>query len=694
MMLPRLKLIKKVNPKTAIWNRPFWFSKLFLGVLILKAAASFFLASSYLTQLFTPFINWFVWSGFKNPWDFFYNLNLTKSFPYPTVMLWTMTLPRVVFAPLLSQDWHAVTALHLFVMRIPLLAFDILLLTQFLNLFPTQQKKVLIIYWCSPIVFFINYIHGQLDIVPTALFFTTVFLLIRQQYLTSVLLFAIAAASKTHLFISLPFIVVFLYRKKIPIRRLVLYVLACLAFYLILVTPYLRSEAFRQMVFNSPEQRRLFDFFLAISPTLNLMVCPTVVTLLFIKFASYKKLNREILLMFLGIVFAILVVFVPPMPGWFMWSLPFLIYFYLSNKEYSRAPFILYNAIYVIYFLFFFEKDPAFLNQMMPHLPVKDLALSVTMASVGFIAFWMFQLGVKKNEELKILEAPFLIGIGGDSGSGKHTLLRVLRNLVGKSRSIPMFGDDFHKWERGNENWQIYTHLNPTASRLHDSMDLAIALKDGKNIELGHYDHTTGKFSDPTVIESNKFIFFVGLHPFYLKKMRSLIHMKIFIDTDEPLRKYWKIQRDVLKRGYERSKVLAQITSRQEDRLKYIEPQKQFADLIIRYESEIPLNLDRPSAARIPLKTTYTLDNSINLEDLVENLSYVPALHVEHYGDISIQQLEVTGSITAREVMNIAYQLKLNFDELFINPRGGWLRDYHGITQLVFLLLYNHHLKS
>ncbi|MBI3312837.1 MAG: hypothetical protein HYZ83_01190 [Candidatus Omnitrophica bacterium] len=671
--------------KDPVWTSPFFFI-----ILILKIAASFFCGSDYLTRLFIPFINYFAVSGFKNPWEYFYSLDMLKMFPYPTVMLWVMALPRIVAGSLLSPDWHAVSNLHLMIMRIPLLLADLLLFSLLLRLFPTRQKRTLLIYWGSPILFFINYIHGQLDIVPTALFFAAVVFLIQSRYWAGFLLMAVAAASKTHIFIALPFILVYVFRKKIGALRLLTYLAGFFAAYGLLLLPYFSSEAFRQMVFNSPEQKRLFDFVIPLSSSLNLMVCPIVVVLLFIKFASYRKLNREILLMFLGIVFAALVVLVPPMPGWFMWSLPFLIYFYISNKEYSRAPFILYNAVYLVYFLFFFEREFSF--PFKSTLPVKDLALSVMLSSVGFIAFWMFVLGIRKNEELKIAEAPLLVGIGGDSASGKHTLLAVLRNLAGKSRSIPIFGDDFHKWERGNENWQIYTHLDPTANRLHQSLDMAIALKDGDTIELGHYDHKSGKFTDPETVESNKFIFFVGLHPFYLKKMRSLLPIKIFMDTEETLKRYWKLQRDVYKRGHKTDDVLRQISEREEDRFKHIEPQRKFADLIIRYEASNALDLKHPSPSRPPLKVLYTMDNSVNLEDLVMLLGKIPTLRVESYTDIDAQQLEVSGTIRAREVMNTAFQLGFNLDELFINTRG-WIKNHHGITQLVFLVLYNHQMS-
>ena len=646
-----------------------------------------------MTQLFIPFINQFVLNHFQNPWEFFYALGTTRMFPYPPLMLWIMALPRWLFSPLLSSDWQVATHLHQFVMRIPLLLFDLLLYSNFIRLFPTQRKKILAIYWCSPIVFYINYIHGQLDIVPTAIFFSSVCLLTEEKYILAMVALALSAATKTHVFIAVPFIFSFLYRKKISWRFLGLCLLTFLGVYLVSISPYLTSHAFREMVFNSPEQRKLFEFSLPVSSSFNLIVCPAILCLLFLKMASYKKLNREILLMFLGAVFIAMVVFVPAMPGWFMWSLPFFIYFYVSNKHYSRAPFIFYNVVYVLYFLFLFGSPlKGWANTLGPALPIKDLSLCAMLSSALFMGIWMFDLGIRKNEELQISQAPFLIGIAGDSGSGKHTLYRTLRVLTGKSKSIPIFGDDLHKWERGDGNWDVYTHLNPNANNLHQGLDMAVALKDGNPIEVGHYNHTTGRFTDPTLVEPNQFIFFVGLHPFYLKQMREIINLKIFLDTDEELRRYWKSQRDILRRAYPLKKVHEQIAQREADQKTHILPQKDFADLIIQYSSAIPLNSDNP-IKKIPLIATYLFENSVIVEPLVDLLKEVKTLNVKHVTTITSHHLSVSGTITPRETMNIAHQFGFNFDELFVNTRY-WLKGLKGINQLVFLLIYNHKRKS
>ncbi len=670
-----------------------WRSKIFLAVLALKLICSLLFASPYLSDLFTPFVNWHVENNFSNPWQAFYERGALRAFPYPTTMLWIMSIPRYLFSPFLPEAWESVTALHLFVMRLPLLACDLLVFALLLRFAPTQQRKILFIYWCSPIVFFICYIHGQLDVIPTALFLGSTWFLLTERFIAAGMLLALAAAGKNHIFVALPFLLVYLYRKTHSLALTTRYFVAFLATYLMLIFPYANSVGFWELAFHSPEQAKLFEFLIPLSPSLNLVVCPIALALLFMKFASYRKLNREILLMFLGLAFAAMVIFVPPMPGWFLWSLPFIIYFYLTNREYSRIPFLVYNVVYILYFTLLFEQNQPLLAHLSSTMPLADLGLSITLASMAYITLWMFQLGVKRNEELREKEKPLLIGIGGDSGAGKHTLLRVLRNVVGKDRSIPILGDNFHKWERGDERWQVYTHLHPSANNLHQGVEAAVALAEGQEIRLVNYDHSTGKFSEPETIAPNKFIFFTGLHPFYLKRMRELITLKIFIDTEEPLRKYWKLKRDSEKRGHHPEKVLESLRAREDDSKRYIEPQREYADLVIHYAPTQTLEELVTPNGKLSLRTTYFLDNSVNLEPLVQLVAAIPTLEISHQSDIKRQELSVTGSIGAREVMSIAYTLRLNLDELQVNTRG-WLRDMHGVTQLVFLLLYNHKMQA
>ncbi len=103
-------------------------SPLFLAVLALKMLAGAYLASKVMTEWFAPFIDYFVSSGFSDPWRHFYEAGQVKAFPYPPGMLYVMSLPRLLAAPFLDAS-AAVTPAKLFLMRLPLLAGDLAIYT-------------------------------------------------------------------------------------------------------------------------------------------------------------------------------------------------------------------------------------------------------------------------------------------------------------------------------------------------------------------------------------------------------------------------------------------------------------------------------------------------------------------------------------------------------------------------------------
>ena len=53
-----------------------------------------------------------------------------------------------------------------------------------------------------------------------------------------------------------------------------------------------------------------------------------------------------------------------------------------------------------------------------------------------------------------------------------------------------------------------------------------------------------------------------GLHVFYLPILRDTLALKIFLDMDESLRRYFKMERDVKKRGHTKVKVLKSLKER------------------------------------------------------------------------------------------------------------------------------------
>ena len=162
------------------------------------------------------------------------------------------------------------------------------------------------------------------------------------------------------------------------------------------------------------------------------------------------------------------------------------------------------------------------------------------------------------------------IAITGDSGSGKTTLSNILINYF--SDSVLLECDRYHKWERGDNNWEHFTHLNPESNYLMKMQEDVFDLKLGKDIYQVDYDHSIGKFTTKQLIESKNNVIICGLHSLYLD--RNIVDLKIYMDTQECLRLYWKITRDMKLRNYNKEKIVEQINKRSSDFNKYILQQK------------------------------------------------------------------------------------------------------------------------
>ena len=108
------------------------------------------------------------------------------------------------------------------------------------------------------------------------------------------------------------------------------------------------------------------------------------------------------------------------------------------------------------------------------------------------------------------LTKPITVGISGDSGSGKDTLMDAIEDLIGSHSVVKLSGDDYHRWDRNRSCG--YTHTNPMANDLQSFSNDLFKLISGKSISQRHYDHTSGKMTKPVVVKSNQFVIASGLY--------------------------------------------------------------------------------------------------------------------------------------------------------------------------------------
>ena len=176
-----------------------------------------------------------------------------------------------------------------------------------------------------------------------------------------------------------------------------------------------------------------------------------------------------------------------------------------------------------------------------------------------------------------------IIAIAGDSGVGKSTVVNALHKIFPFDSNLILEADRYHKWERHDDNWKKINHLYPEANYLEYMIDDTYRLKLGEDIEQVDYDHSTGKFTSPQSIHPKPFIFLCGLHTLYKSELRTSIDLKIYVDVQYELKKFWKVQRDIKDRGYSKEKATSIFNQRINAYNEYILPQKEHADIEILY---------------------------------------------------------------------------------------------------------------
>jgi uridine kinase len=671
-------------------------SRLFWAGMLIKLALPILFASGFLRNLFVPFANYFIESGFSDPYLYFSQNGTGMEFPYPPLMLWIFSLPRMIVWPLIPGSSGVFSIADSILYRIPLLLADLVILFILIRWLKTRTRGVLVWYWLSPVLIYINYFHGQLDVIPMAFLISSLYFLFKNKWMQAFLLLGCAIGCKTNMILVLPFYGIFLFRTPhVTIGSALKCLLVLFGIVLLVNLLYLDSRGFIAMVYNNPVQQQIFDLYYQFNDTLRIYFIPSVYFILVLYYLSFRFVNRDQLILFLAFTFLALTLMIAPMQGWYYWIMPLLAYFIVKQGAMEKYVFVVLSVLYFLYFGLIPTSDYfTSLNFFQTNNPLHNFAADGKLLNVIFtllqttlclIGFMVFRKGIATNIQAKFLSQPYMIGIGGDSAAGKSTLTNALAEIFDPQNTSIIRGDDMHKWERGNENWKQYTHLDPKANNLHQDMEQAMSLKTGKSIKRSFYDHNTGKFTLPKFIQSNKLIVFEGLHSFYLKNEADIYDLKIFMDPEESLRMWWKVERDVAKRGYSPDEVLEQLKKREEDSLKYIQSQADRADIVASFfsiKSIDPLN----QSVKPELGLKLILPNYMFLDPLIECLTVNKALNVEHLYREDKQELVFIGQIDKDTIENIADRLIPELEEVGVY-HAAWKDQYEGLLQLVTIYI-------
>lgn len=182
-------------------------------------------------------------------------------------------------------------------------------------------------------------------------------------------------------------------------------------------------------------------------------------------------------------------------------------------------------------------------------------------------------------------EKPIIIGVTGGSGSGKTSVSRAIFNNF-PDHSIMMLEQDSYYKDQSDLSFEERLNTNYDHPFAFDT-DLLIQhvkmLQDYQTIEKPVYDYVVHTRSDVTIIQEPKEVIILeGILILEDERLRDLMDIKIYVDTDDDIRIIRRIKRDMEERGRTLDSVIEQyLTVVKPMYHQFIEPTKRYADVIV-----------------------------------------------------------------------------------------------------------------
>lgn len=178
-----------------------------------------------------------------------------------------------------------------------------------------------------------------------------------------------------------------------------------------------------------------------------------------------------------------------------------------------------------------------------------------------------------------------IIGIAGGTGSGKTTVVKKIANALPPHHVTVVPLDSYYNDTTGmtEEERHAINFDHPDAFDWKLLVRHVNELREGNAIEQPTYSYLLCNRLPETIhVEPKPVIIIEGIMTLLNKKLRDMMDLKLYVDTDSDERLIRNIQRDVVERG----RTVDMVLKRYLEVLKpmheqFIEPTKKYADLII-----------------------------------------------------------------------------------------------------------------
>ena len=180
---------------------------------------------------------------------------------------------------------------------------------------------------------------------------------------------------------------------------------------------------------------------------------------------------------------------------------------------------------------------------------------------------------------------PVVIGIAGGSCSGKTSVTRAIYDVF-REHSVVVIEQDYYYKDQSHMTFEQRLETNYDHPLAFDT-DLLIEhihqLLDYQAVEKPVYDYVQHTRSQEVIhVEPKEVIIIEGILVLEDERLRDLMDIKLFVDTDSDLRIIRRIQRDIKERGRTADSVIDQyLTAVRPMHNMFIEPTKRYADVII-----------------------------------------------------------------------------------------------------------------
>ncbi|KAK6155396.1 hypothetical protein DH2020_009644 [Rehmannia glutinosa] len=168
---------------------------------------------------------------------------------------------------------------------------------------------------------------------------------------------------------------------------------------------------------------------------------------------------------------------------------------------------------------------------------------------------------------------PFVIGVSGGTASGKTTVCDMIIQQLHDHRVVLVNQDSFYRGLTPEELKRVheYNFDHPDAFDTEQLLECVETLKSGKSVQVPIYDFKTHQRSSESFrqVNASDVIILEGILVFHDQRVRNLMNMKIFVDTDADVRLARRIRRDTYAKF---------VKPAFED---FVLPSKKYADVII-----------------------------------------------------------------------------------------------------------------